>query len=173
MFWLWCRNICIFLQPKISNISFVTFWCFVANFSLSGGEKKKTTLTLTVTLVSDTIQQPKGRRDIYMLCHDHFSKYSLMFAHFQVKMRLKPPTKHHRIVIWGWRDRKYYLTRRLLAVRVWERRCWGTWCSTVISDCMTCALSCFAFGSIAVQRLANESRFILYEFWEHNNVWKK
>ncbi|CAL8371897.1 unnamed protein product [Boreogadus saida] len=25
---------------------------------------------------------------------------------------------------------------------------------------------------IAVQRLANESRFILYEFWEHNNVWK-
>lgn len=29
------------------------------------------------------------------------------------------------------------------------------------------------FGSISVQRLANESRFILYEFWEHNNVWKK
>ncbi|KAK6328001.1 hypothetical protein J4Q44_G00036470 [Coregonus suidteri] len=25
---------------------------------------------------------------------------------------------------------------------------------------------------VAVQRLANESRFILYEFWEHNNVWK-
>ncbi|CAL1584686.1 unnamed protein product [Knipowitschia caucasica] len=25
---------------------------------------------------------------------------------------------------------------------------------------------------IAVQRLANESRFILYEFWEHNSVWK-
>uniref|UniRef100_A0A3Q2PHJ1 N-terminal EF-hand calcium binding protein 1 n=1 Tax=Fundulus heteroclitus TaxID=8078 RepID=A0A3Q2PHJ1_FUNHE len=35
-----------------------------------------------------------------------------------------------------------------------------------------CALFCFALGSIAVQRLANESRFILYEFWEHNNVWK-
>uniref|UniRef100_A0A8C6MC92 ABM domain-containing protein n=1 Tax=Nothobranchius furzeri TaxID=105023 RepID=A0A8C6MC92_NOTFU len=27
-------------------------------------------------------------------------------------------------------------------------------------------------NTIAVQRLANESRFILYEFWEHNNVWK-
>uniref|UniRef100_A0A7N6A3K1 N-terminal EF-hand calcium binding protein 1 n=1 Tax=Anabas testudineus TaxID=64144 RepID=A0A7N6A3K1_ANATE len=25
---------------------------------------------------------------------------------------------------------------------------------------------------IAVQRLANESRYILYEFWENNNVWK-
>ncbi|XP_008329936.1 N-terminal EF-hand calcium-binding protein 1 [Cynoglossus semilaevis] len=37
---------------------------------------------------------------------------------------------------------------------------------------MECA--CAQTGSlhIAVQRLANESRFILYEFWEHNNVWK-
>ncbi|RXM99773.1 N-terminal EF-hand calcium-binding protein 1 [Acipenser ruthenus] len=26
---------------------------------------------------------------------------------------------------------------------------------------------------IAVQKLSNESRFILYEFWEHSNVWKK
>ncbi|MBN3273757.1 NECA1 protein, partial [Polyodon spathula] len=25
---------------------------------------------------------------------------------------------------------------------------------------------------IAVQKLSNESRFILYEFWEHSNVWK-
>uniref|UniRef100_H3DKA0 N-terminal EF-hand calcium-binding protein 1 n=1 Tax=Tetraodon nigroviridis TaxID=99883 RepID=H3DKA0_TETNG len=25
---------------------------------------------------------------------------------------------------------------------------------------------------VSVQRLADESRFILYEFWEHNNVWK-
>ncbi|XP_077405830.1 N-terminal EF-hand calcium-binding protein 1 [Vanacampus margaritifer] len=25
---------------------------------------------------------------------------------------------------------------------------------------------------VALQRLANESRFILYEFWEQNNVWK-
>ncbi|XP_061676960.1 N-terminal EF-hand calcium-binding protein 1 [Syngnathoides biaculeatus] len=25
---------------------------------------------------------------------------------------------------------------------------------------------------VALQRLANESRFILYEFWEHNSVWK-
>lgn len=36
-----------------------------------------------------------------------------------------------------------------------------------------CLLFCFVLDSIAVQRLANESRFILYEFWEHNNVWKK
>uniref|UniRef100_A0A3B3Z0L8 ABM domain-containing protein n=1 Tax=Poecilia mexicana TaxID=48701 RepID=A0A3B3Z0L8_9TELE len=27
-------------------------------------------------------------------------------------------------------------------------------------------------GCMTLQRLANESRFILYEFWEHNNVWK-
>nr|XP_061787033.1 N-terminal EF-hand calcium-binding protein 1-like [Nerophis lumbriciformis] len=35
--------------------------------------------------------------------------------------------------------------------------------------------SCTQTGCLhmAVQRLANESRFILYEFWEHNNMWKK
>ncbi|MGH0142122.1 UNVERIFIED_CONTAM: hypothetical protein FKN15_029175 [Acipenser sinensis] len=30
----------------------------------------------------------------------------------------------------------------------------------------------FTINSIAVQKLSNESRFILYEFWEHSNVWK-
>ncbi|KAF3707440.1 N-terminal EF-hand calcium-binding protein 1 [Channa argus] len=36
-------------------------------------------------------------------------------------------------------------------------------------DCASAQTGCL---HIAVQRLANESRFILYEFWEHNNVWK-
>uniref|UniRef100_A0A672J0D3 N-terminal EF-hand calcium binding protein 1 n=1 Tax=Salarias fasciatus TaxID=181472 RepID=A0A672J0D3_SALFA len=37
---------------------------------------------------------------------------------------------------------------------------------------MECACAQTGCLHIAVQRLANESRFILYEFWEHNNVWK-
>ncbi|KAM6899296.1 N-terminal EF-hand calcium-binding protein 1 [Xenentodon cancila] len=37
---------------------------------------------------------------------------------------------------------------------------------------MDCACSQTGCLHIAVQRLANESRFILYEFWEHNNIWK-
>ncbi|XP_010771309.1 N-terminal EF-hand calcium-binding protein 1 [Notothenia coriiceps] len=37
---------------------------------------------------------------------------------------------------------------------------------------MDCACAQTGCLHIAVQRLANESRFILYEFWEHNNVWK-
>uniref|UniRef100_A0A8C5DKY6 N-terminal EF-hand calcium binding protein 1 n=1 Tax=Gouania willdenowi TaxID=441366 RepID=A0A8C5DKY6_GOUWI len=37
---------------------------------------------------------------------------------------------------------------------------------------MECASAQTGCLHIAVQRLANESRFILYEFWEHNNVWK-
>lgn len=58
-------------------------------------------------------------------------------------------------------------------IQNFSKECCGTWCCILIIDRMTCSLSCFAFGSITVQRLANESRFILYEFWEHNNVWKK
>ncbi|XP_067112167.1 N-terminal EF-hand calcium-binding protein 1 [Osmerus mordax] len=37
---------------------------------------------------------------------------------------------------------------------------------------MQCACAQTGCLHVAVQRLANESRFILYEFWEHNNVWK-
>ncbi|XP_013861289.1 N-terminal EF-hand calcium-binding protein 1 [Austrofundulus limnaeus] len=37
---------------------------------------------------------------------------------------------------------------------------------------MDCACAQTGCLHIAVQRLANESHFILYEFWEHNNVWK-
>uniref|UniRef100_A0A3Q0RT24 N-terminal EF-hand calcium binding protein 1 n=1 Tax=Amphilophus citrinellus TaxID=61819 RepID=A0A3Q0RT24_AMPCI len=37
---------------------------------------------------------------------------------------------------------------------------------------MECACAQTGCLHIAVQRLANESCFILYEFWEHNNVWK-
>ncbi|XP_075873468.1 N-terminal EF-hand calcium-binding protein 1 [Nelusetta ayraudi] len=37
---------------------------------------------------------------------------------------------------------------------------------------MECACAQTGCLHIAVQRLANESRFILYEFWEHNHVWK-
>uniref|UniRef100_A0A671U1K7 N-terminal EF-hand calcium binding protein 1 n=1 Tax=Sparus aurata TaxID=8175 RepID=A0A671U1K7_SPAAU len=37
---------------------------------------------------------------------------------------------------------------------------------------MECACAQTGCLHIAAQRLANESRFILYEFWEHNNVWK-
>uniref|UniRef100_H2UHL2 N-terminal EF-hand calcium binding protein 1 n=1 Tax=Takifugu rubripes TaxID=31033 RepID=H2UHL2_TAKRU len=37
---------------------------------------------------------------------------------------------------------------------------------------MDCACAQTGCLHISVQRLANESRFILYEFWEHNNVWK-
>ncbi|KAK1880443.1 N-terminal EF-hand calcium-binding protein 1 [Dissostichus eleginoides] len=37
---------------------------------------------------------------------------------------------------------------------------------------MDCACAQTGCLHIAVQRLANESRFILYEFWEHNSVWK-
>ncbi|XP_077937691.1 N-terminal EF-hand calcium-binding protein 1 isoform X2 [Gasterosteus aculeatus] len=37
---------------------------------------------------------------------------------------------------------------------------------------MECACAQTGCLHIAVQRLVNESRFILYEFWEHNNVWK-
>uniref|UniRef100_A0A3Q3KCH2 ABM domain-containing protein n=1 Tax=Monopterus albus TaxID=43700 RepID=A0A3Q3KCH2_MONAL len=37
---------------------------------------------------------------------------------------------------------------------------------------MECACAQTGCLHIAVQRLANESRFILYEFWEHNSVWK-
>lgn len=50
-----------------------------------------------------------------------------------------------------------------------------TWLSGSTRDMMLPSI-CYRllnFGSISVQRLANESRFILYEFWEHNNVWKK
>uniref|UniRef100_A0A4W4DR29 N-terminal EF-hand calcium binding protein 1 n=1 Tax=Electrophorus electricus TaxID=8005 RepID=A0A4W4DR29_ELEEL len=36
-------------------------------------------------------------------------------------------------------------------------------------DCASTQTGCL---HIAVQRIANESRFILYEFWEHSNVWK-
>ncbi|XP_067267683.1 N-terminal EF-hand calcium-binding protein 1 [Chanodichthys erythropterus] len=36
-------------------------------------------------------------------------------------------------------------------------------------DCASTQTGCL---HIAVQRLANESRFILYEFWEQSNVWK-
>ncbi|KAJ0003340.1 hypothetical protein NQD34_008438 [Periophthalmus magnuspinnatus] len=36
-------------------------------------------------------------------------------------------------------------------------------------DCACAQTGCL---HIAVQRLADESRFILYEFWEHNSVWK-
>lgn len=35
-----------------------------------------------------------------------------------------------------------------------------------------CASAQTGYLHIAVQRLANESRFILYEFWEQSNVWK-
>uniref|UniRef100_A0A8C7MFH7 N-terminal EF-hand calcium binding protein 1 n=1 Tax=Oncorhynchus kisutch TaxID=8019 RepID=A0A8C7MFH7_ONCKI len=37
---------------------------------------------------------------------------------------------------------------------------------------MECACAQTGCLHVAVQRLANESRFILYEFWEHNHVWK-
>uniref|UniRef100_A0A8C6S5C9 N-terminal EF-hand calcium binding protein 1 n=1 Tax=Neogobius melanostomus TaxID=47308 RepID=A0A8C6S5C9_9GOBI len=37
---------------------------------------------------------------------------------------------------------------------------------------MDCACAQTGCLHITVQRLANESRFILYEFWEHNSVWK-
>ncbi|RXN22266.1 N-terminal EF-hand calcium-binding 1 [Labeo rohita] len=37
-------------------------------------------------------------------------------------------------------------------------------------DCASAQTGCL---HVAVQRLANESRFILYEFWEQSNVWKK
>uniref|UniRef100_A0A3B1JKQ2 N-terminal EF-hand calcium-binding protein 1 n=1 Tax=Astyanax mexicanus TaxID=7994 RepID=A0A3B1JKQ2_ASTMX len=36
-------------------------------------------------------------------------------------------------------------------------------------DCASAQTGCL---HVAVQRMANESRFILYEFWEHSNVWK-
>ncbi|XP_051526831.1 N-terminal EF-hand calcium-binding protein 1-like isoform X1 [Myxocyprinus asiaticus] len=36
-------------------------------------------------------------------------------------------------------------------------------------DCASVQTGCL---HVAVQRLANESRFILYEFWEQSNVWK-
>ncbi|KAI4897800.1 hypothetical protein NFI96_021944 [Prochilodus magdalenae] len=36
-------------------------------------------------------------------------------------------------------------------------------------DCASAQTGCL---HIAVQRIANESRFILYEFWEHSSVWK-
>ncbi|XP_041933380.1 N-terminal EF-hand calcium-binding protein 1 [Alosa sapidissima] len=36
-------------------------------------------------------------------------------------------------------------------------------------DCASAQTGCL---HVSVQRLANESRFILYEFWEHSNVWK-
>ncbi|KAM9824747.1 N-terminal EF-hand calcium-binding protein 1 [Neosynchiropus ocellatus] len=36
-------------------------------------------------------------------------------------------------------------------------------------DCTCAQTGCL---HITVQRLAGESRFLLYEFWEHNNVWK-
>uniref|UniRef100_A0A8C1S207 N-terminal EF-hand calcium binding protein 1 n=1 Tax=Cyprinus carpio TaxID=7962 RepID=A0A8C1S207_CYPCA len=36
-------------------------------------------------------------------------------------------------------------------------------------DCASTQTGCL---HVAVQRLANESRFILYEFWEQSNVWK-
>ncbi|KAG7268458.1 hypothetical protein CRUP_037018 [Coryphaenoides rupestris] len=36
-------------------------------------------------------------------------------------------------------------------------------------DCASAQTGCL---HVAVQRLPNESRFILYEFWEHNSVWK-
>lgn len=37
---------------------------------------------------------------------------------------------------------------------------------------MDCACAQTGCLHITVQRLANDSRFILYEFWEHNSVWK-
>ncbi|KAJ0055014.1 hypothetical protein NL108_008740, partial [Boleophthalmus pectinirostris] len=37
---------------------------------------------------------------------------------------------------------------------------------------MDCACAQTGCLHITVQRLADESRFILYEFWEHNSVWK-
>ncbi|KAJ3609723.1 hypothetical protein NHX12_024234 [Muraenolepis orangiensis] len=37
---------------------------------------------------------------------------------------------------------------------------------------MECACAQTGCLHIAVQRLENESRFILYEFWEHNSLWK-
>ncbi|TRY98538.1 hypothetical protein DNTS_025155 [Danionella cerebrum] len=36
-------------------------------------------------------------------------------------------------------------------------------------DCTRAQTGCL---HVTVQRLANESRFILYEFWEQTNVWK-
>uniref|UniRef100_A0A8B9KFQ8 N-terminal EF-hand calcium-binding protein 1 n=1 Tax=Astyanax mexicanus TaxID=7994 RepID=A0A8B9KFQ8_ASTMX len=36
-------------------------------------------------------------------------------------------------------------------------------------DCASAQTGCL---HVAVQRMANESRFILYEFWERSNVWK-
>uniref|UniRef100_A0A672M3J7 N-terminal EF-hand calcium-binding protein 1-like n=1 Tax=Sinocyclocheilus grahami TaxID=75366 RepID=A0A672M3J7_SINGR len=36
-------------------------------------------------------------------------------------------------------------------------------------DCASAQTGCL---HVAVQRLANESRFILYEFWEQSNMWK-
>lgn len=40
-----------------------------------------------------------------MLCHDHFSKYSVMSVHFWFQMRLKPLSKHYIIIIW-WRSHR-------------------------------------------------------------------
>ncbi|XP_071225164.1 N-terminal EF-hand calcium-binding protein 1 [Salvelinus alpinus] len=37
---------------------------------------------------------------------------------------------------------------------------------------MECACAQTGCLHVTVQRLADESRFILYEFWEHNHVWK-
>ncbi|KAL7829387.1 hypothetical protein AOLI_G00302720 [Acnodon oligacanthus] len=38
--------------------------------------------------------------------------------------------------------------------------------------CVKLIIILCSVGSVAVQRIANESRFILYEFWEHSSVWK-
>lgn len=67
----------------------------VAKFSLGRTNR----IIFTDTLVSDKIQLPEGQRDIYMFCHDHFSEYSVMITHFEVKMRLKPLTKDLIILI--------------------------------------------------------------------------
>ncbi|XP_062384982.1 N-terminal EF-hand calcium-binding protein 1 [Sardina pilchardus] len=37
---------------------------------------------------------------------------------------------------------------------------------------ITCTSTQTGCLHVSVQRLSNESRFILYEFWEHSNVWK-
>ncbi|RXN00393.1 N-terminal EF-hand calcium-binding protein 1 [Acipenser ruthenus] len=45
--------------------------------------------------------------------------------------------------------------------------------ATSQTGCLHAFQTCsFTINSIAVQKLSNESRFILYEFWEHSNVWK-
>lgn len=38
--------------------------------------------------------------------------------------------------------------------------------TNIVNDCLFVC-------SVAVQRIANEPRFILYEFWEHTSLWKK